>query len=449
MEIRKKVEEHYEELVEHLSALVQYNSIQREQYKEYPFGEETAQCLSHALKIAENYGFEVHDLDHYVGYAQMGKGDKVIGILGHLDIVPAGEGWTSDPFILRNENGKLYGRGVADDKGAVVSSLIAMKIVKDMGIPMNKRVRLIMGTNEETGSKCLKHYVAKEGNIDMGFTPDGSFPGVHGEKGMIAAKFFGVSSKILSVNGGLATNIVCNHCELQVEKNSFSTRVFEQYFEEKEMNCEIHDEGGYTRLVIHGRAAHASTPELGFNAITHAFAALKHAGIQDEFVDFFNQHIGLSTDGRELGIQCNDQYGALTSNVGIIRFEDGKICGAIDIRFPVSMTSKQVLDNLLVQRVGGTIELVKSSEPLYFPLDSPLVQKLLKAYQTVTADKETQPMTMGGGTYARGIKNCIAFGCAFPGIDNHIHDANEFVGIEELKLQTEIYVHAILELLQE
>lgn len=449
MDVKKRVESHFEEMIQHLSELVRYNSIQREAQGEFPFGEETAQCLHKALEIAQGYGFNTKNLDNYVGYAEMGEGEKLIGILGHLDIVPAGDGWSSDPFTLRIADGKAYGRGTSDDKGAIIASLIAMQIVKEMNVPLTKRVRLIMGTNEETGSKCLKHYVEKEGHIDMGFTPDGSFPGVHGEKGMIAAKFSGVSDKILAIEAGLATNIVCNLCKLTVEKNSFSQRILEEYFDENELKYELTEDGEVVHMVIHGIAAHASTPELGVNAITHALVGLKSAGIQDDFVEFFTQNIGVATDGTGLGIECNDEYGALTNNVGVIRLEEGKIWGTIDIRFPVSMTSKQIIENLIQPREGGEVELVHTSEPLYFPIDSPLVKKLLNAYQTVTKDEETQPMTMGGGTYARGIHNCIAFGCGFVGVDNHIHDADEFVGLDELKLQTEIYVHAILELLED
>ncbi len=449
MEIKQRVEKYFDAALNHLEQLVQYNSIQQEATKDYPFGEEVAKCLHKALEIADTYGFKTKNLENYAGYVEMGQGEKLIGILGHLDIVPAGDRWTTDPFKLRISEGKAYGRGTSDDKGAIVASLIAMKIVEDLGIPMNKRVRLIMGTNEETGSKGLKYYVEKEGHIDMGFTPDGSFPGVHGEKGMIAAKFCGTSSKILNINAGLATNIVCNLCELTVEKNSFNHRILEDYFSENELKYEMTETDEGMKLIVHGKAAHASTPDLGINAITHALVGLKSAGIQDEFVEFFANNIGVVTDGSLLGIDCQDEYGSLTCNVGVIRCEDGKIWGTLDIRFPVSMTSKQILEKLPVSKEGGEIEFVHASEPLYFPIDSPLVKKLLKAYQTVTHDTETQPMTMGGGTYARGIRNCIAFGCGFPGVDNHIHDADEFVGLEELKLQIEIYVHAILELLND
>ncbi|MFV0479970.1 MAG: dipeptidase PepV [Anaerorhabdus sp.] len=449
MDIKRQVDAHYEALVNHLGELVKFNSVEGKADGDYPFGKEVALCLQKGLEIAEGYGFSVVNLDHYAGYVEMGSGDKVIGILGHLDIVPAGEGWSSDPFKLRIEDDKIFGRGVSDDKGAVVASLIAMKIVKDMGIPMNKRVRLIMGTNEETGSKCLKHYVEKEGHIDMGFTPDGSFPGVHGEKGMIGAKFYGVPSKIINIEAGLATNIVPNLCKIKVEKGVFNQRLLEEYFAENELQLETSEEADGIVLVVHGRAAHASTPDIGINAITHTLVGLKHAGMQDDFVEFFAQHIGIETDGSRLGVACHDHYGALTASVGVIRLEKGKVWGTLDIRFPVTLTSKPLLDKLLQGRQGGEIEIVRSSEPLYYPVDSPLVKKLLSAYQTVTKDMETQPMTMGGGTYARGIHNCIAFGCGFPGVDNHIHDADEFVGIEELKLQTEIYAHAILELLKD
>ncbi|MFV0379879.1 MAG: Sapep family Mn(2+)-dependent dipeptidase [Anaerorhabdus sp.] len=449
MNIKKQVEVHYDEIIKILADLVSFNSIEREKTGNYPFGKEVAMCLNKAIEYADSFGFKTKNLDNYIGYAEIGSGEKLIGILGHLDIVPSGEGWSSDPFKLKIDNNKIYGRGVADDKGAVVASLIAMKIVNEMGIDINKRVRLIMGTNEETGSKGLKYYVEKEGHIDMGFTPDGAFPGVHGEKGMIAATFSCETSKIVNIYAGLATNIVPNLCEITLEKGVFNQRVLEEYFSENDLTAEFIEEGNLVTIKTHGKAAHASTPTLGINAITHTIVGLKQAGMQDDFIEFFNKYIGNETDGSLLNIATSDKYGSLTANVGVIRCENGAVNGTIDIRFPVTLASKQILEKLLVEREYGVVEYKKVSEPLYYPVDSPLVKKLLKAYQNVTNDLESKPMTMGGGTYARGIRNCIAFGCAFPNVDNQIHDANEFVGVDEIKLQTEIYVNAILELLKD
>ncbi|MCI5773461.1 MAG: Sapep family Mn(2+)-dependent dipeptidase, partial [Erysipelotrichaceae bacterium] len=313
-----------------------------------------------------------------------------------------------------------------------------------------KRVRLIMGCNEETGSRCLAHYVECEGHIDMGFTPDGDFPGVHGEKGMIAAMMKSKTTKIIDIKGGVASNVVCNHCIVKVEKNSFSKRLLEDHFNNNDISYTIEEDDDIITLDVKGVSAHASTPDLGVNAISHALYALKTAGYNDPFVDFYCSHIGLETDGKMLGVALSDDYGSLTLNNGVIYKEGDTIYATIDIRFPVTMISKQIVglmeENL--EDENGVIEIQSKHEPLFYPIDSPLVSKLLSAYQEVTQDYDTLPMTMGGGTYAKGIHNCIAFGCAFLGEDNHIHDANESCAIESLMKQVEIYTIAIMKLLE-
>lgn len=450
MNVRKQVEAHLAELLEHLQTLVSYNSVMGKAEEGYPFGRVPAECLNKALEICNSYGFKTVNLDNYIGYAEMGEGDEVIGILGHLDVVPAGEGWNTDPFKAELIDGNVYGRGTTDDKGAVVASLIAMKIIRELNIPLTKRIRLIMGTNEENGSRCLAHYVEKEGHIDMGFTPDGSFPGVHGEKGMLHAKFRSKNTKIIKFEGGVASNVVCNKCTIQILKNSFSQKILEDYFNDNNIGYTFTPMDEVVEIEARGVAAHASTPHLGLNAISHLLVGLTKAGFQDDFTDFYNEKIGVTTDGSLMGVACQDEYGALTFNVGVLRLKDGVLEGTIDIRFPVTLTVKHIVDKMTahLDNKGGIVEIESTLEPLYFPIDSPLVKKLLSAYQEVTGDLESKPITMGGGTYAKGIHNCIAFGCEMSDVDNHIHDANEFISVESLLVQTEIYVNAIIKLLE-
>ena len=214
------------------------------------------------------------------------------------------------------------------------------------------------------------------------------------------------------------------------------------------MKYVITDDGETVRIDVEGIAAHASLPELGKNAIAHLLTGLKEAGYQDPFVDFFCSRIGLHTDGEGIGLKISDEYGALTCNCGVIHMVDGVISGNLDIRFPVTFTSKQVTKLLMdyVDGEGGYIEIVRAGEPLFFPIDSPLVEALTESYREVTGDM-TEPMVIGGGTYAKGLNNTIAFGCAFPGTDYRIHNTNEWCPIDELLKQAEIYVAGIQKLL--
>lgn len=451
MDIKQRVKSYEERMLNDLAALVSYNSVLGEAKPNAPFGEVPSACLDKALEIAEGYDFRTCNVDHYAGYAEIGEGEPLIGILAHLDVVPAGEGWETDPFTLTRAGDRVYGRGTSDDKGAVAASLIAMKVLQEMNVPLNKRIRLILGTNEETGSKCLAHYVEKEGHIDMGFTPDGTFPGVHGEKGALGLTFRSVKTKIADIHGGVASNVVCNHCTAVLNEADVSSAQLEAVLKAHPVTFKIEAQGDYYTIDVFGTAAHASTPKLGVNAIGELMAALEEAGMQDEFVSFYNRRIGVQCDGSGCGCKVEDEYGPLTFSNGMIRTEDGVISGTIDIRFPVTMKSDQIvglIETSLAAEAAGVITIERETEPLFFPIDSPLVSRLLEAYQEVTGDLESRPITMGGGTYAKGIHNCIAFGCEFEGEDCHIHDANEFVRIDCLLQQAEIYVHALMKLLE-
>lgn len=451
MNIKERVKQYEPLLLQRLEKLVAINSEYGTPSQDAPFGQGPKQALLTALEMLEEDGIKTTNLDHYIGYGEIGSGQQVIGVIGHLDIVPAKkeDGWTHDPFKMTNENGVLFGRGVSDDKGAVVASMIALKIIQDMQVPLTKRIRLIMGTNEETGSKCLEYYVKKEGHVDYGFTPDGDFPCVHGEKGMVGANYLSKTTNILAIDGGSARNIVCRQVRIEVLKNTFSKKTLEDYFLDHNIRYELNEKEDRIELVVYGVAAHASLPHLGVNALSYLMVGLKEAGFQDPFVEYYVNHFGLTTNGQLLGIQFADEYGELTLNNGVIHMEDGVIKGSIDIRFPVTMNSSKITKPLLEngEDEGGKIEVLYTTEPLFFPTDSPLVSSLMEAYQEVTGDTQSQPLTIGGGTYAKGIHNTIAFGCAFLGKDYHIHDVDETVDVDELLLQVEIYVNGLLKLL--
>lgn len=449
MDCKGLVEQYKEELISKTRELVSYESVMGETSKTYPFGKTVADCLDRALEMCQEYGFETKNLDNYIGYAEIGSGEKLIGVLGHLDVVPLGDGWTHDPLGGEIVDGVMYGRGTSDDKGPVVAAMVALKIVKELRPNLNKRIRLIMGCNEEKGSRCLKYYVEKEGHIDYGFTPDGPFPGCHGEKGHVNLKFTSATT-IRKIQAGVALNVVPNACTCEVKKGSYDEAKLDAYLKQHEISYTVTDlNDGYVRLVVNGVAAHASMPELGKNAISYTLMALYNAGYEDSFVRFYANKIGLSTDGSLMGCACHDEFGALTFNVGLIdMLEEGVVYGQVDIRYPIRLNSTYVCDLIQKGNVdgGANVQITNRNEPLFFEPTSPLVTMLKEAYQEVTGDLQ-EPITMGGGTYARGINNCIAFGGEFPGIDVHMHDADEFIRIDHLLLQTEIYVHALLKLL--
>ena len=439
-----------EEMLQSLQRLVQYNSVEGEPSEGKPFGEGPAAVLKEALEMAEEMGFRTKNVDNYCGYAEIGQGQDIIGLVGHLDIVPAGTGWDTDPFTVTRKGDKVYGRGVSDDKGGVVASLYAMKRVLESGIPLNKRIRVLMGCNEESGSRCMAYYNQHEEPITVGFTPDGDFPGIHGEKGMMGMLARSKSTKIVDIHGGFVSNAVCNECTTVVKSKDVDMEALAHALKETALpDFSLTEENGLITIFAKGVSAHASLPTQGVNACGCTMEALKKAGMEDDFVDFYVERIGTSCDGRGCGLKAEDAYGALTMNNGITKMEDGVITCTLDCRYPVTFSPDQMVEKVkpYLDDPRGSLEVMKVVEPLFYAPDSPLVQNLLSAYQEVTGDMESKPQVIGGGTYAKSIHGIIAFGCEFPGGDNHIHDANECLVVKELGLQQEIYYRAILKLL--
>ena len=441
MELKQFIEENIDNMKADLAKLVSYNSVFSTD--ELPFGSNNRKVLDEALKLMEEKGLDTSNVDYYCGYGQTGHGDKTIGILAHLDIVPAGDGWNFNPFEMKEKDGYLYGRGVSDDKGAAVASMYALKYLIDENYPFKKVVRLILGCNEETGSKCIAYYVSKHGHIDYGFTPDGNFPGIYAEKGMVAANIVGHNSKIIDIEGGEASNVVMKKLNIKVPNDSFNEDKFRHYFEENNIEYEI-DKTDITNITVYGLAAHASMPDLGVNALNHCFEALYHSDFNDPFIDWFHKHFSLCVHGEQLGYEdLKDDISNTSINFGVATKQDSDIVITLDMRFPVKAKTEDVVKLLDVGNEYGEVVIKHTTEPLYFDINSPMIQALKKAYEDVTGDKESQMEAIGGGTYAKAIHNCIAFGCEFKGENNHIHDANESLKIENFKKQVELYVQAI------
>ena len=441
--MEKYINEHLDEIIDDIRELVKYNSEFSDDEK--PFGSENRKVLDKSLSLMEAKGIKTTNLDYYCGYGEVGQGDKVVGIVSHLDIVPAGDGWDTNPFELTIKADSLFGRGTSDDKGATVAAMWAVKYLLDTGFKFKKRVRLINGCNEETGSACVRHYVEKCGDVDYGFTPDGDFPGIYAEKGMIHAIFTGHNSKIFDIKGGDASNIVPKKCVATLPAKSFDIDKLDDFFTTKGIKYELAHNVSNLVLTVYGKAAHAAAPGYGINAISYLLEGLKYCGFEDPFVDFYSKTIGLTYNGELMGYdKFTDSESNTTINMGLIYKEGNDIKVSLDMRFPVKSNVKACSQPLLdIHDENNEIELLSCIEPLYFDINSKFIQALDKAYRKVTNDNETKMAAIGGGTYAKSMKNIIAFGCEFAGEQNNIHDANEHLEIESLKKQIMCYVEAI------
>ena len=450
MDIKEKIHATTEELLSNMERLVAIDSQLGTPAEGMPFGEGPAKVLHEALQIADELGFKTVNLDNYCGYAEMGEGEEIVGIAGHLDIVPAGGDWTYDPFKLTREGDYVYGRGTTDDKGPVMEALYAMKLLRDSGVKLNKRVRLIMGCNEENGSRCMEHYNEVAEELSCGFTPDANYPCIHGEKGMLGMLATSKNTKIISINGGFVFNAVCDACTAEIPaEEGLKDRLEAAFAETKLQEYKVTEENGELTIYAKGVPAHASTPALGVNAAGVTFECLAKAGFEDDFVEFYNSHLGTSCDGSGIGLKFADEYGDLTFCNGIVKTENGVISCTIDIRVPVTLgeTELRKMCEDKLEDKNGRIEIVEVGAPLFFPKESPLVTALYKAYTDVTGDTEHKPVVIGGGTYAKSLKNIIAFGPEKEGIDYRIHGADEFILVSGMEEAVLIYMEAVKNLL--
>lgn len=416
---KTQIQARQEEMIAITRRLIQFNTVEAAAGANAPFGQGNRAALDYVLQLGRKWGFTVKDLDGYAGYLEFGAGQEVVAIIPHLDVVPAGDGWDYPPFGGKLAGGRIYGRGAADNKGPAVAALYAFKLVRDSGLPVNKRVRLIFGCDEESGFECVKHYIQAEGQPAAGFTPDGSFPVVNAEKGIITGTFAAAlpaGTPNLRFTGGTAGNVVPHYA-----KAVFNGAIYEAT----------------------GVAAHASTPEIGDNAILKLARQLKTV-IAHPVLEFLT----IASDSDTLGIAAEDAIsGKLTYNLGVIDVNENTARLSVNIRYPVTVNAGAIISKL--QQAGAAygffFEDYSDSPSHYVPEDAALVKTLLQVYSEVTG-LSGKPLSMGGGTYARVLGNFVAFGARFPGEPSTAHQKNEFITVEALLKATEIYANAIYQL---
>jgi succinyl-diaminopimelate desuccinylase len=443
-------------MVEDLQALIRIKSVEGKAEAGMPFGPGPKAALDAALALCDRLGFRTKNLNGYAGFAEFGQGEEVVGILAHLDVVPEGGGWDFPPYEAHIADGKIFGRGTIDDKGPAVAALYGMKRVMDSGVPLKRRVRMIFGTNEETGWGGIHHYVKEEGGVTLGFTPDGAFPLIHGEKGILDAKFSQTfpqtetAVKLLSLEGGNAVNMVPDAATAILGGEGIEAWI--QSIREvlaNDARFELIEQGMTCSLKRMGKSAHGSTPEAGENAVSHLIDFLVSHGVQDPCLDSYSELIGLGMDGSSFGCKMNDEYGALTFNVGLFHYEKGQASFLVNIRYPISEKVDavwQAMQSVASVKKGWSGQQVSHLAPIYREKQDPLVQTLLNVYQEVTGDLEKEPFTIGGGTYARAMDNVVAFGPGLMGSSHLAHQPNEYIEIEELIALAEIYEKAIAQL---
>ncbi|MBQ7227640.1 MAG: Sapep family Mn(2+)-dependent dipeptidase [Clostridia bacterium] len=453
-------------MINDLKEFIAIKSVLGEPAEGAPFGKENSEALRLFLDKAESYGLKVGNDDGYAGWAEYGEGEKMVGILAHLDVVPAGNGWSTDPFTLTIENGKLYGRGVSDDKGPMIACLHALKRLAEERANLGARVRLIVGCNEENGSSCIEHYVRNQELPTVSFTPDSDFPVVASEKGIVHVLFtLPISQKLdgITLSGGCRPNVVPDYAELNIgedselyQKLTTTYPIISDLLRSEKVAIKLAENGcdfadysftlakGLSVSTI-GAAAHGSTPEKGDNALRKVLSLLS-ALTNDAGAEMASRLA--SPDAVKLfGIEAEDVTGKLTLNLGICNIENGVISLTIDLRLPATVNYAEVIEKISARFSKGVkVQVLHNSSPLAFDENDELVQALLGVYRKCTGDYESHPLHIGGGTYAKELPNCIGFGAVFPSVDTRMHDADECYPVQDFYKLEEIYYRAIKEL---
>lgn len=464
----KFIEENKNEIINTVSELVKIPSISLESSDySFPFGEHCSKALNYILELGSSMGFKTKNIDNYCGYIEFGEGKELIGIIGHLDVVPAldSDGWTTPPFSPTIRDGKLFGRGTIDDKGPVVAALYAMKAIKD-SCKVSKRVRLIIGLNEEKGWKCIEYYKKHEEWPSTGFSPDANFPGIFAEKGILSIELknnFKIKDfEILDIStNNNAINVVPKYASITLKSltpsllenqiDKINTYISNLETEDNDISISISKlEYNTIKLEAFGIAAHAAHPELGKNAIKLLVEfLLKNFKFETEYLKTIYDD-GLFDIESPKFISENkleDESGILTSNVAILEYENSKLIIKINLRVPVTISLDEIQNKYTSLFNGIIVNRLSVQEPLYVEKDSYLVKTLVDIFNKKSG-LNASPIAIGGGTYARAFENFISYGVTMPGKKDMCHQVDEFIEIDDLILASKIYAEAIYELVK-
>ncbi|MGL4663303.1 MAG: dipeptidase PepV [Culicoidibacterales bacterium] len=450
---KAEVENRKEEILNDLKMMIAIKSDYDESTisESAPFGEGPKKALEAFLELGNRDGFEVKNVDNYAGHIQYGNAGKVFGILGHVDVVPATDDW--QPYNPRVEDGVLIGRGSQDDKGPMIAAYYAMKIIKDLNLPISNTVKMIVGTDEESKWRCVDHYFKHEPKPDFGISPDAAFPVVHAEKGFIDYSITGSfkDDVVLSFIAGEKSNMVPENAKAVIRGNHevlFSA--YEQYLKTKEVTGSMEVVDGNTVVTLVGKAAHSSLPENGKSAI-HLLAQYLYNSTQSTLAGLIVKYFSNDHYGVKLGIDLQTaDSGVLTTSLGIVKFENEQLEMICNVRYPNTWNSISQTKHVqeIFAQYGCQVEILKEMYPIFQDPNSDFIQTLLNSYRKNTGDELAQSQVMGGATYARVMENCVAYGMMFPKTVDRMHQKNESIVLEELYLATVIYAEAIYNLIK-
>lgn len=439
--LKQIISENFQQQIKDLGDLIAIASVSRGVPEEgKPLGAELDRALHFVLDTARKLGFEdARSLDGYCGVVDYGEGAEQLLIMTHLDVVPAGTGWTGDPFTLREENGRLIGRGVLDDKGAAVAALYALYAVKEDGLATKRRVRLLFGLDEERGWSCIDRYKKTEVEPDMAFTPDGSFPVVNSEMSIYHCTYHKpLTGSGVEIDCGTAANVIPGEARAKL--------LFDTVPVDAAPNGVVLSGAGNV-LTATGSGGHAAHPEDAHNALLALLYALTEQPLCEEDLltaESLFALLAFDLHGEGFAIDCADASGRLTLSPDILKWDRDGVSITLDCRYPVCMTEerlKAAMDHAF-SAIGFECVHTHNSCGHYVDPNSELVETLLEVYSDATG-KKAKPLSIGGGTYARSFKNAVAFGVDPEGAVSQCHMPDESISVEEFRFNTAVIGEAI------
>ena len=449
--IEQLLQQYKEEMMETLQKWVRIPSVKDVPASGAPFGIEARRALNTAMADCEKFGLKTEIFDGYAGHADLGEGSTrdALAILAHLDVVPVGDGWTKEPFGAERVDGKIYGRGTSDDKGPAVAALYAMRAVKEAGIPLRRKVRLILGCDEECGSSDMAYYKKVTEMPRSGFSPDADYPVINIEKGGSHIRFTGEMSgdglQVLSMQVGERANVIPGFASALVEGGEEVAQQAEAAGQRLGFPVKTTLGNGAVIIETTGLTGHAAFPAHGKNAIGQMLLIFRELGAQGALKELADC-VGMTFNGENLGIAARDDVsGELTASLDMIRIENGCLDALMDVRYPVLFSPERMFQ-LLSQRLQYLTASDAGTRPPHFVSDrTELVQELLEAYHEVTGG-EKRTIAIGGGTYAQAMEEGVSFGALFPGEVEMAHQANEFMSEESIFQNARIFARAIVRL---
>lgn len=431
--------QNFDNFIENLTKLISYKSVLDKKDGDAPFGKPCKDALIFFLGLAKSLGFETKNYDNFIGEiilpancpnTNLGpEENKEIGIIGHLDVVPVGDGWTFPPYELTFKDRFYYGRGVSDDKAPCLLTLYALNELKNSGAIRNRTIRFFVGTNEESGWKDVEHFQKTHSFPEYGFSPDGNFPVIYAEKGMCYLSFtLPKLNNFYDLKGGTVINAVCAKATARIKDG-----VFIDYELAKKLGLKIDGD----KIISIGKSAHGSSPELGENAILPLLQFLNaHGENLNNVIDcLFGDKFSLT--------KISNEQGKVTLSPDLLEENEKGITITCDMRIPAPINASEI--EKIIEKFGIPFSLIEKHPPVMVEKDGWFVNALISSYNEVTGENQS-PKAMGGSTFARVFKKGVAFGMEFPDFISHMHEADERVSKDVLIKAYEIYKRALFKL---